>query len=237
MWPATRVRSRTRAAGGGECLAAAEFGRSGARLPTLDAPDSRTTRQRRQYGSIPVLDTLAPACPPDAAKAAGSDGARSVHPGAHLRLRTGAVGRRGRGGFAGAPAAGVLRPARRSQICFWSALTRRRCTRPATLFGLVHCAGRGRARCRSPPTVRQIDSKDAAFCAACGARLRGATPEGTSGHEDSLADSGCGRRRGDVRIARRLAARGRLRRGYRVLRPRRRREGPRCATTPSTSST
>src|ERR1039457_6475354 len=47
-------------------------------------------------------------------------------------------------------------------------------------------------------------------------------------YEDSLADSGSGRRGGDVRVSRRMAPRGRLRRGHGVPRPRRRREGAAC---------
>ena len=67
--------------------------------------------------------------------------------------------------------------------------------------------------------VRQIDLKRCRILR----RLRGAAAaEAREEHryEDPLADSGCGRRRSHVRIAGRLAARRRLRRGHRRLRPR-----------------
>ena len=100
-------------------------------------------------------------CPPDAVEAAGGDGARPVHSRADLRLRAGAAGRPGGGGLAGAAAAGVLRPAARTGSLLRAGAARKRCTKPGTLFGLVHCADRTCAMSLST-NVRQIDCKSAA---------------------------------------------------------------------------
>ena len=128
---------------------AAEFG-GPVRSMELGSVDFAFDAERRQYGSIPVLDMLLRRCPADAAQIAGGDGARSVHPGADVRLRTGAAGRpRGRG-FPRAAAAGVLWPRRPIARFFWSGLTKRRSTRPAICSGW--CTARNAsARCRWPP--------------------------------------------------------------------------------------
>ena len=103
------------------------------------------------------------------------------------------------------------------------------------LFGLVHCADRACAMSLSTG-VRQIDMQAAAFCGAVQAPAA-RRPEGSPSYEHPLANPGRRRRRSHVRIARRVAARGRIPRRHRRLRPRRGREGASCATTPSTSST
>ena len=174
--------------------------------------------------------------PPDAAQAAGRDRARPVHPDADVCLRPGAAGRqrwrmvslaRLRQEFYGLPAEPGAAARARAQ----GSAARSSATRSAW------CTARTRAApCRWPPPSGQLDAKGARLLR----RLRGACwredRRSRRSMKTPLANSGRRRRRSDVRIAGRLAARGRLRGGHRRLRPRGRGEGARARTTPSTSS-
>ena len=132
--------------------------------------------ERRQYGSIPVLDMLLRRCPPDAGKMLAVTERDLFIP-----VLTFVFGQAQLGGRVG-----VLSFARLRQEFYGMAANREifleRAYKEALhetghLFGLVHCA-EPRCAMSLSTTVRQIDLKDDAFCAACGARWR-RHPEGT----------------------------------------------------------
>ena len=192
-------------------------------VPCADST-SRTIgfRVRRRAGNSTApsrcSNALPRACPPDAAKLLAVTDARPVHPRADLRLRTG-------------PTRTAASASSRWRACGRSSTACRPIAKSSSaravkealhetghLFGLVHCADPACAMSLSTG-VRQIDRKEAAFCAACAGALA-APARGADRYEDPLADSGCRRRRSDVRIPGRVAARGRVRRRHRLLRPR-----------------
>lgn len=126
--------------------------------------------ERRQYGSIPVLDMLLRRCPPDAVKLLAVTERDLFIP-----VLTFVFGQAQLGGRVG-----VLSFARLRQEFYGMAANREifleRAYKEALhetghLFGLVHCA-EPRCAMSLSTTVRQIDLKDDAFCAACGARWR-----------------------------------------------------------------
>jgi archaemetzincin len=125
---------------------------------------------RRQYGSIPVLDMLFRRCPADAAKLLAVTERDLFIP-----VLTFVFGQAQLGGRVG-----VVSFARLRQEFYGLAANREifleRAYKEALhetghLFGLVHCAERKCAMSLAT-TVRQIDLKEDAFCAACGARLQ-----------------------------------------------------------------
>jgi archaemetzincin len=132
---------------------------------------------RRQYGSIPVLDMLLRRCPDDAAKLLAVTERDLFIP-----VLTFVFGQAQLGGRVG-----VVSFARLRQEFYGLAANREifleRAYKEALhetghLFGLVHCTERKCAMSLAT-TVRQIDLKEDAFCAACGARLQrlsGGTP-------------------------------------------------------------
>ena len=131
---------------------------------------------RGQYGSVPVLEMLLARCPRDAAKLLAVTERDLFIP-----VLTFVFGQAQLGGRVG-----VVSFARLRQEFYGLAADREifleRAYKEALhetghLFGLVHCAERKCAMSLAT-TVRQIDLKDDAFCAACGARVR-RNPEGT----------------------------------------------------------
>ena len=144
----------------------------------LGSIDFAFDAERRQYGSIPVLDMLLRRCPADAAQIAGGDGARSVHPGAHL---SSSDRRNWAAAWAWFPSPACGRNSMGSRPNREIFLER---AYKEALHETGHtCSGwctarNGSARCRSPPQSAEIDLKEDAFCAACGARLA-ASSQGT----------------------------------------------------------
>jgi len=127
-------------------------------------------RDRGQYGSIAVLEMLLRRCPDDARKLLAVTERDLFIP-----VLTFVFGQAQLGGRVG-----VVSLARLRQEFYGLAANREvfleRAYKEALhetghLFGLVHCAERKCAMSLAT-TVRQIDSKDAAFCAPCAARLR-----------------------------------------------------------------
>ena len=217
----------------------------GARLRRARAsrPGAFTPRARPvELGRVPA--DAAPRAPPRRRRAARRHRARPLRPGAELRLRPGA-------------ARGAAWPSSRSRACGRSSTAcpgrppslARRAAKEAVheighTFGLVHCPDR---RCPMSLSIdlADLDGKTAEPCAGllgaprrelvrCDAPAR-RRKEGA--HEGPLAHPRRRRRGGDDRVARRLAARGRLLRRHRLLRARGDREGRARASTPSTSST
>jgi archaemetzincin len=148
---------------------AAEFG-GPVRSMELGSVDFAYDAERRQYGSIPVLDMLLQRCPGDAAKLLAVTERDLFIP-----VLTFVFGQAQLGGRVG-----VVSLARLRQEFYGLAANREifleRAYKEALhetghLFGLVHCAERTCAMSLAT-TVRQIDLKDDAFCAACEARLR-----------------------------------------------------------------
>jgi len=145
-----------------------EFGApvKGIELPGIDfAYDAA----RGQYGSIPVLETLVRMCPEDGFKLLGVTERDLFIPvltfvfgHAQLGGRAGVVSlARLRQEFYGLePNAEVFLERARKEVLHES----------GHLFGLIHCPDTGCAMSLATG-VRQIDSKRAAFCARCAARL------------------------------------------------------------------
>ncbi len=124
---------------------------------------------RRQYGSIPVLEVLGRARPDDALKLLAVTGRDLFIP-----VLTFVFGHAQLGG-----AVGVVSLARLHQEFYGLPPNREvfldRARKEALheaghLFGLIHCADSGCAMSLSTG-VRQIDSKRAALCPACAARI------------------------------------------------------------------
>jgi archaemetzincin len=154
---------------------AAEFG-SPVRGMELGSVDFAFDAERRQYGSIPVLDMLLRRCPQDATKLLAVTERDLFIP-----VLTFVFGQAQLGGRVG-----VVSFARLRQEFYGLAANREifleRAYKEALhetghLFGLVHCA-EPKCAMSLATTVRQIDLKDDVFCAACGARLR-RNPEGS----------------------------------------------------------
>ena len=147
----------------------AEFG-GPVRNMELGSVDFAYDAQRRQYGSIPVLDSLLQRCPQDAAKLLAITERDLFIP-----VLTFVFGQAQLGGRVGVVSLARLRqefyglPGDRE--IFLRRLHKETLHETGHLFGLVHCAERTCAMSLAT-TVRQIDMKDDAFCAACGARLR-----------------------------------------------------------------
>jgi archaemetzincin len=154
---------------------AAEFG-GPVRSMELGSVDFAYDAERRQYGSIPVLDMLLQRCPADAAKLLAVTERDLFIP-----VLTFVFGQAQLGGRVG-----VVSLARLRQEFYGLAANREifleRAYKEALhetghLFGLVHCPER-RCAMSLATTVRQIDLKDDAFCAPCEARVR-RNPGGT----------------------------------------------------------
>ena len=139
------------------------------RLPGIDfAYDAK----RNQYGSIPVLEMLVRALPDDALKLLAVTERDLFIP-----VLTFVYGHAQLGG-----GAAVISLARLQQEFYGLAPNREiameRAIKEALhetghMFGLTHCAARSCAMSLAT-NIRQIDMKDAAFCAACASRLRAA---------------------------------------------------------------
>jgi archaemetzincin len=136
----------------------------------LGSVDFAFHADRRQYGSIPVLEMLLRRFPEDAAKVLAVTERDLYIP--VLTFVFGQAQLNGR--------VGVVSFARLRQEYYGLAENRevflKRAYKEALheaghLFGLVHCAER-RCAMSLATTVRQIDLKDDAFCAPCAARLR-----------------------------------------------------------------
>jgi archaemetzincin len=148
---------------------AAEFG-GPVRSMELGNVDFAYDAERRQYGSVPVLDMLLRRCPADALKLLAVTERDLFIP-----VLTFVFGQAQLGGQVG-----VVSFARLRQEFYGLAANREifleRAYKEALhetghLFGLVHCAERKCAMSLAT-AVRQIDLKDDAFCAACTHVLR-----------------------------------------------------------------
>jgi archaemetzincin len=148
---------------------AAEFG-GPVRSMELGSVDFAFDPGRRQYGSIPVLDMLLQRFPADAGKLLAVTERDLFIP-----VLTFVFGQAQLGGRVG-----VVSFARLRQEFYGLAANReifleRACKEAlhetGHMFGLVHCAER-RCAMSLATTVRQIDLKEDAFCAACRARLQ-----------------------------------------------------------------
>ncbi len=135
-------------------------------LPSLDfAWDER----RHQYGSIPVMEMLIRECPPDASKLLAVTERdlfipvlTFVYGHAQLGGRVAVISlARLRQEFYGLP---------QDREIFVQRALKEALHESGHMFGLVHCADGGCAMSLAT-NIRQIDSKHAAFCAACAARL------------------------------------------------------------------
>ncbi len=132
--------------------------------------------ERKQYGSIPVLDMLLRQCPADASKLLAITESDLFIP-----VLTFVFGQAQLGGRVAVVSLARLRqefygmPPDRE--IFLGRAYKEVLHETGHLFGLVHCAERSCAMSLAT-TVRQIDMKDDAFCAACGARLRRHPAEG-----------------------------------------------------------
>jgi archaemetzincin len=141
-------------------------------LAALEIPefDFAYDAGRRQYASLAVLETLARACPPDAAKLLAVTTRDLFIPvltfvfgQAQLNGRVGVVSlARLRQEFYGLPPdpGALLERARKEAL-----------HETGHLFGLIHCNDPACAMSLSTG-VRQIDRKDASFCKPCAGRLR-----------------------------------------------------------------
>jgi archaemetzincin len=136
-------------------------------LPALDfAYDAG----RGQYGSIPVLEMLSRSLPDDAWKLLAMTG-RDLY----IPVLTFVFGHAQLGGRAAVISLARLRQefyglAPNSEV-FEERACKEALHETGHMFGLVHCADRSCAMSLST-NVRQIDAKQAAFCALCAAHLR-----------------------------------------------------------------
>ena len=139
----------------------------------LPAVDFAYDAGRKQYGSIAVLEMLVRLCPEDAWKLlAVTD--RDLY----VPVLTFVFGQAQLGGRVAAISLARLRqefyglPPNRE--VFVERACKETLHEAGHLFGLVHCAERSCAMSLAT-NIRQIDGKNAAFCAACTARLRRGT--------------------------------------------------------------
>jgi archaemetzincin len=136
----------------------------------LPAVDFAYDANRRQYASIAVLEMVARLCPAGAVKLLAVTERDLFIP-----VLTFVFGHAQLGGRAAVISLARLRqefyglPANREAL--FERTRKEALHETGHAFGLVHCAD---ARCAMSLAtgVRQIDSKEAAFCAACRARLR-----------------------------------------------------------------
>jgi archaemetzincin len=132
---------------------------------------------RGQYGSIPVLEMLLRRCPEDALKLLAVTERDLFIP-----VLTFVFGQAQLGGRVGLVSLARLRQEfyglAANRESFLERAYKEALHETGHLFGLVHCTER-RCAMSLATTVRQIDLKDAAFCAPCAALLR-RTPGGTN---------------------------------------------------------
>jgi archaemetzincin len=125
---------------------------------------------RRQHGSIPVLEMLVRLSPADAWKVLAVTG-RDLY----IPVLTFVFGHAQLGGRAAVISLARLRqefyglPPNREVLV--ERASKEALHETGHMFGLVHCAERSCAMSLAT-NIRQIDGKQAAFCAACAARLR-----------------------------------------------------------------
>jgi archaemetzincin len=136
----------------------------------LPSADFAFDPRRQQYSSVALLEMLAAACPADAAKLLAVTGRDLFIP-----VLTFVYGQAQLGGRIGVVSLARLRQEFYGLPHDREILLRRADTEAlhetGHLFGLVHCADR--TCCMSLSTsVQQIDSKNAAYCVPCSARLR-----------------------------------------------------------------
>jgi archaemetzincin len=153
---------------------AGEFGLP-VREMEMPAVDFAYDAGRRQYGSIAVLEMLVRLCPNDAGKLLAVTGRDLFVP-----VLTFVFGQAQLGGRVGVVSLARLRqefyglePNREVLV---ERAAKEALHETGHLFGLVHCADRNCAMSLAT-NVRQIDSKQAAFCAPCRARLNRAPRE------------------------------------------------------------
>jgi archaemetzincin len=147
---------------------AAEFAAPVLPLPLPDI-DFALDADRRQYASIRVLEMLHRACPADGLKLIAVTGRDLFIP-----VLTFVFGHAQLGGLVAVVSLARLRQefyglAPNREVLLERAL-KEALHETGHTFGLVHCADRTCAMSLST-NVRQIDSKNAAFCAPCQARL------------------------------------------------------------------
>jgi archaemetzincin len=147
---------------------AGEFGLP-VREMEMPAVDFAYDAGRRQYGSIAVLEMLVRLCPDDAGKLLAVTGRDLFVP-----VLTFVFGQAQLGGRVGVVSLARLRqefyglePNREVLV---ERAAKEALHETGHLFGLVHCADRNCAMSLAT-NVRQIDGKQAAFCAPCRARL------------------------------------------------------------------
>jgi len=152
-------------------------GEFGATLKEIELPpmDFAYDAGRRQYGSIPMLEMLARLCPSDAWKLLAVTERDLFIP-----VLTFVFGHAQLGGRLAVLSLARLRQefyglAPNREVLFERAYKEALHETGHTL-GLVHCADRNCAMSLAT-NVRQIDSKDAAFCARCAARVKVGTRE------------------------------------------------------------
>ena len=125
---------------------------------------------RRQYGSIAVLEMVVRRCPDDARKLLAVTERDLFVP-----VLTFVFGQAQLGGRAGVVSLARLRqefyglPPNREVLV--ERAVKEALHETGHMFGLVHCADRSCAMSLAT-NIRQIDGKQAAFCAPCTARLR-----------------------------------------------------------------
>ena len=144
----------------------------GAAVREMEFPDVEFAFDagRGQYGSIPVLEMLSRLCPDDALKLLAVTERDLFIP-----VLTFVFGQAQLGGRVGVVSLARLRQEfyglARNEAIFQERAHKEVLHETGHLFGLVHCADR-RCAMSLATSVRQIDAKDAAFCAPCSARLR-----------------------------------------------------------------
>jgi archaemetzincin len=152
----------------------AEFG-GPVRSMEMGSMDFAYNVERRQYGSIPLLEELLKRCPNDAWKVLAVT-ERDLY----IPVLTFVFGQAQLGGRVGVLSLARLRqefygmPA--DQTVFRDRLHKEALHETGHLFGLVHCAERECAMSLAT-NVRQIDLKMDGFCAACRARALRHTAE------------------------------------------------------------
>jgi archaemetzincin len=136
----------------------------------IPAVDFAYDADRRQYGSIAVLEMLVRLCPDDAGKLLAVTDRDLFVP-----VLTFVFGQAQLGGRAAVVSLARLRqefyglPPNREVLVERAA--KEALHETGHMFGLVHCAERSCAMSLAT-NIRQIDIKQAAFCAPCRARLR-----------------------------------------------------------------
>jgi len=141
-----------------------------AREMELPSIDFAYNAGRNQYGSIPVLEMLTRVCPADAVKLVGLTGRDLFIP-----VLTFVYGHAQLGGRVAVVSLARLRQEfygmEPNREVFLERARKEAMHETGHLFGLVHCADRTCAMALAT-NIRQIDLKQARFCALCAARLR-----------------------------------------------------------------